>query len=112
LGAQGTSTINFGSFPGTADTSVTVTGQASILAGSLVEAWIIPTATGDHSADEHWVDPPRVMAGNVVAGTGFTIYATSRGDSARATVPADGRRSEFTSNPALYGQWTVAWVWN
>lgn len=112
MGASGTTTVNFGAFPGTGDASVTVTGQATILAGSLVEAWIMPTATADHSADEHWVDPPRVMAGNVVAGTGFTIYATSRDDNEFPTVPANGRRQEFSNTNALYGQWTVAWVWN
>jgi len=112
MGAQGTTTVNFGAFPGTADTSVAITGLTSILSSSLVEAWIIPTATADHSADEHWVDPPRVVAGNVVAGVGFTIYATARDDNGFPTQPANGRRQEFTNTNALYGQWTVAWVWN
>ena len=68
MGAQGSTTVNFGAFPGSSDTSVAVTGQASILAGSLVEAWVSPVATGDHSADEHLVETFKVMAGNVVAG--------------------------------------------
>jgi hypothetical protein len=112
MGAQGTTTVNFGAFPGTADTSVAITGLTTILAGSLVEAWIIPTATADHSADEHWVDPPRVVAGNVVAGVGFTIYATARETTANPATIANGRRQENTNTDALYGQWTVSWVWN
>lgn len=74
MGAQNTTTINFGAFPGSYDCSVVVTGQASILAGSLVEAWIFPTATADHTADEHLMTEIKVRAGNVVAGVGFTIY--------------------------------------
>ena len=112
MGAQGTATVNFGAFPGTGDASIAVTGQAGILAGSLVEAWIMPTATADHSVDEHWVDPPRVVAGNIVPGTGFTIYATARDDNKYPTQPTTGQRREFYNTNALYGQWTVAWVWN
>lgn len=95
MGAQGTATINFGAFPGSTDTSVAVTGQTSILSGSLVEAWILPAATADHSVDEHLVEPITVIAGNVVAGTGFTIYANTRED-----------------NSLVYGQWNIAWCWN
>jgi len=95
MGAQGTATLDFGAFPGDSDTSVAVTGQASILSGSLAEAWIFPAATADHSADEHLVESIEVMAGNVQAGTGFTIY---------------GKNIGFGT--MLYGQWNVAWAWN
>lgn len=91
--AQGTLRLDFGPFPGKTDTSVAVTGQASILAGSLVEAWVLPAATADHSADEHWLDKPLVTACAVVAGTGFSIYA-------------------LAPTNQLYGLWNVAWVWN
>lgn len=109
--AQGTTTVNFGTFPGATDASVNVTGQGSILATSLVEAWVFPTATGDHSADEHWVDGPQVVAGNVVAGTGFTIYASVKPQT-DAKAPTDSRRGNSNENPRAYGSWTVAWVWN
>lgn len=97
MGAQGTTTIDFGAFPGKTDATVDVTGQGAILAGSLVEAWIFPTATADHSADEHVVNAPRVFAGNVVAATGFTIYGVAEG---------------LGEASYAYGLWTVAWVWN
>lgn len=100
MGAQGTASVNFGAFPGTTDTSIAITGQAGILSGSLVEAWLIPVATAEHSADEHLIEGVRIMAGNIVAGTGFTIYARKEGDFA-------GSDQNF-----LYGHWSVGWVWN
>lgn len=130
MGAQGTTTIDFGAFPGASDASVAVTGQASILSGSLVEAWIFPTATSDHSADEHMLETIKVFAGNVVAGTGFTIYAfnTSQLNEPLAEVSPIGPFGSATktsttaygySKPTvggvgtrIYGTWTVAWVWN
>ncbi len=102
MGAQGTASLNFGSFPGESDTTVAITGQSGILSNSLVEAWIFPSATSDHSADEHIVDPPRIMAGNVVAGVGFTIYGV---DQNKLSDP-QGR------SPKVYGSWNVAWVWS
>lgn len=95
MGAQGTTTLDFGAFPGASDASVAVTGQASILSGSLVEAWLLPAATADHSADEHRVETLDVVAGLIVAGTGFTIYGMNDGAGTR-----------------IYGTWNVAWVWN
>ncbi len=121
MAASGTTTVDFGAFPGKSDASVAVTGQTGIIAGSLVEAWIRPVATADHSADEHLVETIRVVAGNIVAGTGFTIYAfntnalnepvlppltpphTARGPQAAASGGGKGTR--------LYGSWTVAWAW-
>lgn len=93
MGAQGTTSLTFGASPGGTDASVTVTGQASILAGSLVEAWIYPTSTADHTADEHLVEDILIYAGNVVASTGFTIYA----------ICETGR---------AYGSFNVYWCWN
>jgi hypothetical protein len=102
VGATGTATVNFGGFPGASDTSVLVTGQTGIVAGSLVEAWLVPTATSDHSADEHIADGPRILAGNIVSGTGFTIYA----------VAQDEEPVPIGVAPMPYGQWSVAWCWN
>lgn len=109
--AQGTTTINFGAFPGGTDATVAVTGQAGITGTSLVEAWIYPTTTADHSADEHWVDPPEVFAGNVVAGTGFTIYGVNKKRSDIVPMVGSARISNV-EQPRIYGLWTVAWVWN
>jgi hypothetical protein len=97
MGAQGTADLDFGPFPGASDASVVVTGQTGIAAGSLVEAWMRLVATADHTADEHLVEPIEIQAGNIVAGTGFTIYGINR-------TPLGETR--------LYGVWKIGWVWN
>lgn len=126
MGAQGTAILNFGAFPGSSDTSVSVTGQTAIVAGSLVEAWIRPVLTTDHSADEHMLETLKVFAGNIVSGTGFTIYGfntsqineplekpgVSKFDSVATTVYGDMSSSVGGAGTRIYGQWTVAWVWN
>lgn len=97
MGAQGQTTVNFGAAPGGIFASVAITGQTGILSGSLVEAWLQPIVTADHTVDEHILEEPNIsiVAGNIIAGTGFTIYAQVR-------------------NPIWleYGLFTVDWVWN
>lgn len=98
---MGTATLDFGAFPGTTDASVAVTGQSSIASSSMVEAWVAPAATAEHSADEHLVESLKVFAGNIVAGVGFTIYGVSDAqlqDSQGAT-------------PMISGHWNIGWVW-
>jgi len=111
MAAQGTATLDFGAFPGATDATVAVTGQTGISGTSLVEAWINPVATTDHSADEHWVDPPEVFAGNVVNGTGFTIYGVVK-KRAEVGPVSDSQRVRNIDMPMQYGKWTVNWVWN
>jgi len=91
--ATGTTTVDFGAFPGSLYCTAVITGQASIVAGSLPEAWIRPVATADHLADEHIVDPPEICAADIVAGTGFTIHARSN------------------NHLPHHGQYTVQWAW-
>lgn len=95
-GVVGQTLIDFGAFPGGSDTSIAVTGQAAIVSGSKVDAWITPIATVDHTVDDHIAEPPRIYAGNIVAGVGFTIYAV-----------CDNRFSDVLS----FGKWTVNWSW-
>lgn len=90
----GTALLDFGAFPGATDALLNIIGQNAILAGSNVEAWLFPAQTADHSIEEHQVDGPFVMAGNVVAGVGFTIYGSARG-----------------ANDFAYGKWNVGWRW-
>lgn len=103
MGAQGIATLDFGAFPGTSDAALVITGQASILSGSLVEAWILPVTTTDHTADEHWVEELRVFAGNIVASTGFTIYGVHQ------PAMQDIESGQCTN---VYGVWNIGWVWN
>lgn len=96
----GTGVVNFSAFPGGTSASLVITGQTGIVSGSAVTAWLAATATADHSADEHWVDGPTITAGNIVAGVGFTIYATPRPDNQR------GKYAGWA-----WGRWSVAWRW-
>jgi hypothetical protein len=137
MGAQGTATLDFGAFPGKSDASVAVTGQASIVAGSLVEAWIRPVATADHTSDEHMLETIKVFAADITAGTGFIIYGFNTGQLNEPVVPAKapnevqqatattvGNKITIPGEPGLdaeggggvgtriYGTWTIAWVWN
>jgi len=131
----GTAVIDFGSFPGTTDANVVVTGQASIVAGSTVSAWIRPDATAIHSADEHvmacaMID---VVAGEIVAGTGFTIRAVARDlGGERLEVPGANRKALAHATAAnntmreptaigsvggtclnrIWGTFTIDWAWN
>lgn len=107
----GTATLNFGAFPGASDTSVAVTGQAGIIAGSLVEAWIRPVATADHSADEHMVETLKIFAGNIVAGVGFTIYGFNTNQISEFPLGNDVALIAAGRGSMIYGQFTVAWVW-
>lgn len=132
MGASGTATLDFGTFPGKSDASVAVTGQAGIVSGSLAEAWIRPEATADHSADEHMVETLKVFAANIIAGTGFTIYGLNTSQLNEpiqpprfpstvvlptAAMPAAGRQKAGPEGAGggkgtrIYGLWNVAWVW-
>ena len=113
MGAQGYTTIDFGAFPGKSDVSLAITGQASIVADSLVEAWLMPKATADHSIDEHCVESIRILAGSVVAGVGFTICAFNTSELFENPVGGiGGKGGQVGKGTRIYGQWTVAWVWN
>lgn len=74
-GTKGTTTVNFGA----KETSVSVTvASAGIAANSVVSANLLPAATASNTADNHWFDNLQVMAGSIVAGVGFTIYASCK----------------------------------
>ena len=97
----GTAVLDFGAFPGASDASVVVTGQTGILSTSVVNAFIRPVATADHTADEHLVETLQVRAGNIVVGTGFTIY----GFNSNQINDSKGNGTR------LSGQWTISWTW-
>ena len=125
-GATGTTTVDFGAFPGASDASVAITGQTGILVGSIIEAWLVAQPTADHTADEHRVETISVTCGNIVAGTGFTIYAQNTSQlnepltdagvstfrSAATTIYGSAGRSIGGRGTRIYGTWTVAWRWS
>lgn len=120
--ATGTAVLDFGAFPGSSHASVAVTGQAAIVAGSLVEAWIRAEATADHTADEHMMETLKVFAADIVGGTGFTIHGLNTSqlnEPLRAPAIKTGPTASI-NNPEpsvggigtrIWGRWTVAWAW-
>lgn len=105
----GNAVLDFGAFPGKSDASVNVTGQGSIGAGSTVNAWITPAASADHSADEHMLETIKIMVGNILPGTGFTIYGLNNN---QINEPLEFRTSIGGRGTMLYGQWNIKWQWN
>jgi hypothetical protein len=92
----GTATLDFGAWPGGNEASVAVTGQATISATSVVEAYIMADdSTTDHDATDHkYLDRfVSLTVGTPVAATGFTIY---------------GR----TGDDEMIGKFSVRWVWS
>lgn len=110
--ATGIATLDFGAFPGASDTSVVVTGQSAILAGSLVEAWLRPVASSDHSADEHMLETLKVFAAAISPGVGFTIYGFNTSQLNEPVEPGTRSRGLGGRGTRLYGTWTVAWAWS
>ena len=90
---QGTATIDFGAFPGSNEASVAVTGQTGISGTSKAEAYVMATSSSDHTISDHQYAPLLIglTCGALVAGTGFTIYATCL--------------------DKMQGTFTVNWVW-
>lgn len=129
MGAQGTTEVDFGAFPGASDASVAVS-QPAIGSGNLAEAWLWPVDTTDHTADEHLVEPIKVFAHSVVDGVGFTIFARNDNPLTEPLAFIKGAKNRTISGALaggvsklqqpsaggkgtrIYGKWTVAWVWN
>jgi hypothetical protein len=126
---SGTSIVDFGSSGSTHQTLV-VTGQAAILAGSLVYCWIKPEDTVDHTADEHIVESLAVYAASIVAGVGFTLHVKSTSEI--ISIRPEARRSRFSGTgqdfgpgqaarnnlpnlggrtPLLKGKWSIGWLY-
>ncbi|MGH9463095.1 MAG: hypothetical protein ACRD1X_17940 [Vicinamibacteria bacterium] len=129
MGASGTVVADFGVFPGASDVVVAVVGQAGIVASSLVEAWVCGTAaTADHSEDEHVIETIDCQAFAIVTATGFSIRVFNTNQiSEREPAQLYEQGNPLAGQPRgphhstaysegrgtrLYGQWTIAWVWN
>jgi hypothetical protein len=109
--ATGEIEIDFGAFPGKSDASVTVTGQTNILATSRIEAWVMPAATADHTADEHMVETIKAFAdrSSIVVGTSFVIKAFNTSQLNEPLERLRGRGpTSISANPTLAGQLQTA----
>jgi hypothetical protein len=103
---SGTTTVNFGAFPGKHEATVDVTGQTGLVSTTRIWAWIQPIATADHSLDEHVEENIQAMAYYVADGTlriraNATNYLHNR-------LPRQDRQAD----PArCHGLFTVGWAW-
>lgn len=88
----GTATIDFGAL-GSNEASVVVTGVAAIGASAKAEAFFMRSTSPDHTANDHSYAAlfTGLTCGDVIASTGFTIYARS--------------------TEKLTGQFTLNFVW-
>jgi hypothetical protein len=112
MGASGIADLDFGAAPGSNQTTLAITGQAAIVPGSLVEAWVHPTVdTADHTIDEQIImdnSGLKAVAADIVNGVGFTIYLTFTPIMQDPTYPIiEGPGVGRTT----YGVYKVAWVW-
>ena len=112
----GVATINFGAFPGAASAQTTIAASDIDDPNAVIDAWIVPIATADHTADEHSADPPLVSA--QVSGGNLVINAfpsgrdkpipsgTAFGQTATSQMPVGEQQ------PTPYGAWSVAWAFS
>lgn len=113
---SGVTTLQFGAFPGAPQASVTVSAIDAADPNAEIDAWIIPIATTDHSADEHVYDPPRLgcaIVGTSIVITGFPsgrdLYvpaSTPFGNTANSQMPVGNTQC------MPYGAWSVAWAFS
>jgi hypothetical protein len=76
-GGFGSGVLSFGGLPGGGVATLVVTGQSGILANSRIRAWV-QGSTADFNEYEHQLILPGRIGlgiGDVVAATGFTVYA-------------------------------------
>jgi hypothetical protein len=75
----GSTTVDFGAYPGSNEASTVVSGQAGIAAGSSVQAWLVAEATSNHNvSDATYAALLAAISCSVpTADTGFTVYARS-----------------------------------
>jgi hypothetical protein len=121
MGAQGTTTIDFGAFPGASHVSIAIT-DTSILDTSLCEAWIRPEASADHTFDEHLVETIKFHAFGIDGFDALVIHAFNSGT---INEPVYDPKGNYSPGPAdaqtydrggkgtrIWGVWNVQWCWN
>ena len=82
-GGTGTATLDFGSFPGTSEASVVISGLTAISATSKASAFIMADDTSSSNVAEDHRYIPLFLAltcGTPIAATGFTIYGRASFD--------------------------------
>lgn len=74
----GTFTLDFGAYPGSNETSVTVSGQTGISASTPVEAFMMAEPAGTHTAQDASYGALFIaLTCGAPVGDSFTVYARS-----------------------------------
>lgn len=113
MGAQGSVEIDFGAWPGAVEdeTDVSATG---VIVTSLVEAWLVPLATADHTVDEHiaMIDSLRVQA-RYLSNDNIRIRVQPVYPEQMVYINPEPILEAGQAQKVLtYGKWNVGWVWN
>jgi hypothetical protein len=113
MGAAGTALVNFGAFPGQSDVIVVISAPG-IYVGALVEAWILPASTADHSPDEHTVETLTIKAdqSTIIANTSFAVHVANTSQLDDANPNAGQGVNIGGTGTRIYGQWSIGWVWD
>lgn len=122
MGAQGTSSLDFGAFPGS-NVAYTDVAAAGVISTSAIEAWIRPEASADHTDTDHVAAAMNVIA-QFVSNDNIRIYGINTNDVIPPLEPVMDTRPPLTivgrpqvrldrqNSPMLVGVYNVWWVWN
>lgn len=123
MGAQGTTSLNFGAFPGSSVASVDV-AATGVVVTSAVEAWIRPEASADHTDGDHVAANMRIV-GHYLSDGNIRIWGLNNNDITPPLEPspvvgATGVASTARVHqtlarqpaPMLVGTFNVNWAWN
>ena len=111
--SSGVAVIDFGSFPGSPSATTTVVAGAAADPNAVIDAWVVPIATADHSVEEHQGDPPLVSA--VVSGGNIVISGFPSGRDL-AVPPGTAFGGANSKSPVgqrqlmPYGKWSIAFA--
>ena len=114
---SGVAVLDFGSFPGSPSATATVVAGAAADPNAVIDAWVTPQATADHSADEHAGDPPMVVAA-VVSGGNIVISGYPSGRDLAVPPGTPFGRATTSQMPIgrqqvmPYGKWSIAWAFS
>jgi hypothetical protein len=112
--SSGTGILSFGPFPGSSSATVTLVAAAQSDPNAVIDCWIVPIATADHSVDEHQSsDAPIVSAVASGANIIITGYPSGRDLPVPPGTPPAGAASQMpiaSQQLMPYGAWTVGWA--
>lgn len=121
-GSTATGVLNFGSFPGSSVTSVDIVA-VGVISTSVINAWIRPVASADHTDIDHVAAPMRVI-GKYLSDGNIRVYGINTNDvipppvlihrqPQEATIAGRNYQSlERKISPMFVGQYNVNISWS